>query len=210
LHPQAVAPRTTLLTRAFHPMFALYAGVLAGVAVVFDLLYLMVGGGVLMAALYTLPITAGLVACLVAAADELDLDRPAVRATAALAAAAGLTNALYLAAINTIRATTPTTWTTGALAVLLSGAAVLAAAVTIRQLLHLAALATPTPPDVPPPAAPAVSWTPAPPATYVERVNPSLAALVDQTLIDHHAPDQTVVDPVVQTLVLAPDHRVAA
>ncbi|ADB29861.1 hypothetical protein Kfla_0741 [Kribbella flavida DSM 17836] len=49
--PETVAPPTRTLARAFHPMFALYAGVLAGAALIFDLLYLMVGGGVLMAAL---------------------------------------------------------------------------------------------------------------------------------------------------------------
>lgn len=222
MHSEPLAPPTRVLARAFHPMFALYAGVLAGAALIFDLLYLMVGGGVLMAVLYTLPVTAGLVACLVAAADELKLDRRAVRAAVQLAVGAGLTNALYLGAVNTMRATTPASWFTGAFAVLLSAAAVLSAAVTVLQAIRLCTLATPvgTAPT-PPPAAPAV--------TYVERVNPSLAALVndplpayrgtapvDRTLVDPlpayrgTAPDTTLVDPTGKTLVLPTQEPAAA
>jgi hypothetical protein len=201
-----------MLARAFHPMFALYAGVLAGAALIFDLLYLMVGGGVLMAALYTLPVTAGLVACLVAAADELRLDRAAVRAAVLLAGGAGLTNALYLGAIGSMRATDPSNWAMGAASVLLSCVAVLSAALTLHQTRRLVALATPPPPTAPTdPPAPALTWTaPATRPAYVERVNPSLAALVNQTLVDQPAVEQTLVDPAGQTLVLTADRAAAA
>ncbi|ONI67132.1 hypothetical protein BWI15_28625 [Kribbella sp. ALI-6-A] len=206
---------TPMLARAFHPMFALYAGVLAGAALIFDLLYLMVGGGVLMAALYTLPVTAGLVACLVAAADELRLDRTAVRAAVLLAGGAGLTNALYLGAIGSMRATDPSNWAMGAASVVLSCVAVLSAALTLQQTRRVVALATPAPPTVPTdPLAPALTWTasvaPATRPAYVERVNPGLAALVNQTLVDQPAAEQTLVDPVGQTLVLTADRPAAA
>jgi hypothetical protein len=119
-------------------MFALYTGVLAGAALIFDLLYLMVGGGFLMAALYTLPVTAGLVACLLAAADELRLDRPAIKCAILLAGAAGLTNALYLGAVGGILAITPTSWFTGIATLVLSVAAVAGATVTGYLIQRLA------------------------------------------------------------------------
>jgi hypothetical protein len=141
--PYLTIPTRTLAT-AFHPMFALYAGVLTGAALIFDLFYLIIGGGILMAALYTVPVTAGLVACLLAAADELRLDRAAVGCAIQLAVAAGLTNALYLGALGRMFATTPTTWLTGVLAILLSTVAVAAAAISghlIQRLAHLASRA---------------------------------------------------------------------
>ncbi|ADB29862.1 hypothetical protein Kfla_0742 [Kribbella flavida DSM 17836] len=163
--------------------------------------------------------TAGLVACLVAAADELQLDRPAMRAAVLLAGSAGLTNTLYLGAIGSMRATDPANWTMGAVSVLLSCVAVLSAAVTVHLTLRLAGLATPAPPSTPT-APPAISWAPpaiagTAPALYVERVNPGLAALVNQTLVDQRSADelraeQTLVDPAGQTLVLAADRPAAA
>jgi hypothetical protein len=118
-------------------MFALYTGVLAGAALLFDLLYLMVGGGFLMAALYTLPVTAGLVACLLAAADELHLDRPAIKRAILVAGSAGLTNALYLGAVGGMLATTPASWLTGIATLLLSAAAVASATVTGQLIQRL-------------------------------------------------------------------------
>lgn len=138
-------PSVQVLGRAFHPMFALYAGVLAGAALVFDLLYLLFGGGLALAALYTVPVTAGLVACLVAAADELHLNRTAAGCAIRLAAMAGLTNALLLGAVGGILRTGPDNWLPAIGTVLLSAATVLSTAGTVLLLQRLARLAQSAP-----------------------------------------------------------------
>ena len=171
-----------ILAVALHPMFALYCGVLAGVALVFDLLYLMIGGGFLMAAFYSLPTAAGLVACLVAAADELRLDRTATKAAISLAAVAGLTNTLYLGAVGGVLAVGPSDWGRAVCTVLLSAAAVASAAVAGHLTLHLAELA------------PRLRASGDPDRATVELSATTGSRTVIDQILARHEPDRTLVE----------------
>jgi uncharacterized membrane protein len=126
------------IVRAFHPMVVCFAGVLAGTALVFDVFYLIAGAGLALAALYTVPLLAGLVACLIAAADDLGLNRPVLSWTVAATVAFGLANIAVVATVGAMRRTGPSDWRHGAEAILLSAATVLCFAVIAVVMGNLA------------------------------------------------------------------------
>jgi uncharacterized membrane protein len=127
---RALLADAVAIVRAFHPMVVCFAGVLAGAALVFDVFYLTAGTGVALAALYTVPLLAGLTACLIAAAEELGLERPVVSRTVAATVVVGLTNIAVVATAATMRRTGPSDWRYGLEAILFSAVSVLCFALT--------------------------------------------------------------------------------
>jgi len=119
------------VVRAYPPMVVCFAAALTGTAVVFDVFYLVASPGLTLALVYTVPVLAGLIAGLVAAADDVDLERAVLLRTAALAVALGLTNAIVVAMIAAMRRTDPSNWTSGGRSVLFAGFTVFAVAVAI-------------------------------------------------------------------------------
>lgn len=61
--------------RAYPPMVVCFAAALTGTALVFDVFYLVASPGLTLALVYTVPVLAGLIAGLVAAADDVGLAR---------------------------------------------------------------------------------------------------------------------------------------
>ena len=119
-------------------MVVCFAGVLAGTALVFDVFFLTAGAGLALAALYTVPLLAGLVACLIAAAEDLGLDRPVLSWTVAATIAFGLANIAVVATVGAMRRTGPSDWRHGGEAVLLSAATVSCFAVVVVVMGNLA------------------------------------------------------------------------
>ena len=105
---------------------------------VFDVFYLTAGAGLALAALYTVPLLAGLVACLIAAADDLGLDRPVLSWTVAATMAFGLANIAVVATVGAMLRTGPSDWRHGAEAILLSAATVSCFAVIAVVMGNLA------------------------------------------------------------------------
>jgi uncharacterized membrane protein len=126
------------MMRAFHPMVVCFAAALAGTALVFDVFYLGAGARPALAALYTVPVLAGLVGCLIAAADDLGLERPVLSWTVAATVAVGLTNIAMVATIGASLRTGPSDWRYGAEAFLFGAVSGLCIAVTAVVMGNLA------------------------------------------------------------------------
>lgn len=92
------------IVRAYPPMIVAFATVLAGAAIVFDLIYLTAALPPGLIAISMVPLLAGLVACLIAA-DDLGLQRPVVVRTVGAAGALLLTNVAAVALIAAVRGT---------------------------------------------------------------------------------------------------------
>ena len=119
------------VVRAYPRIVVCFAAALTGTALVFDVFYLVASPGLTLALVYTVPVLAGLIAGLVAAADDVGLDRAVLLRTTGLAVALGITNAIVVAMIATMRRTDPSNWASGGQAVLFAGCTVFAVAVSI-------------------------------------------------------------------------------
>jgi len=119
------------VVRAYPRIVVCFAAALTGTALVFDVFYLVASPGLTLALVYTVPVLAGLIAGLVAAADDVGLDRAVLLRTTGLAVALGITNAIVVAMIAAIRRTDPSNWASGGQAVLFAGCTVFAVAVSI-------------------------------------------------------------------------------
>ncbi|WP_410790200.1 hypothetical protein [Kribbella sp. C-35] len=117
--------------RAYPPMVVCFAAALTGTALVFDIFYLVASPGLTLALVYTVPVLAGLIAGLVAAADDVGLERGVLLRTVGLAVALGITNAIAVAMIAAMVRTDPSNWSSGGQSVLFAGCTVLAVAVAI-------------------------------------------------------------------------------
>ncbi|MEV4263811.1 hypothetical protein [Kribbella sp. NPDC049584] len=117
--------------RAYPPMVVCFAAALTGTALVFDIFYLVASPGLTLALVYTVPVLAGLIAGLVAAADDVGLERRVLLCTVGLAIALGITNAIVVAMIAAMSRTDPSNWAAGGQSVLFAGCTVLAVAVSI-------------------------------------------------------------------------------
>src|SRR5690349_8370098 len=117
--------------RAYPPMVVCFAAALTGTAVVFDLFYLVASPGLTLALVYTVPVLAGLIAGLVAVADDVGLERRVLLCTVGLAVALGITNAIVVAMVAAMIRTDPSNWSAGGQSVLFAACTVLAVAVSI-------------------------------------------------------------------------------
>jgi hypothetical protein len=148
------------IVRAYPPMVVCFAAALAGTALVFDVFYLVASPGLTLAAVYTVPVLAGLIAGLVAAADDVGLERRVLVWTIAATVAVGITNVVLVAMIAAMRRTTPSNWGAGGQAILFAACTVLSVAVSIvviGNLIHTLGIEIKTKlprrkPYVPPPA----------------------------------------------------------
>ncbi|MFC0623048.1 hypothetical protein [Kribbella deserti] len=157
------------LIRAFHPMVVCFAGALAGTALVFDALYVLGGTGLGLAALYTLPLLAGLIGCLIAGADDMDLSGPVLWWTVATTLAGGLTNISLVMMLGAMWRTGPGDWAAGGQAVLMSAVSVPVIALNlavIRELAHTLGLTLRTKLPAPKPRKPPVEAAPRKPGLY--------------------------------------------
>ena len=119
------------IVRAYPPMVVCFAAALTGTALVFDVFYLVASPGLTLALVYTVPVLAGLLAGLMAAADDVGLERAVLLRTAGLAVALGITNAIVVAMIAAMSRTDPSNWSAGGQSVLFAGCTVFAVAVSI-------------------------------------------------------------------------------
>ncbi|NIK61724.1 hypothetical protein [Kribbella shirazensis] len=119
------------VVRAYPPMVVCFAAALTGTAVVFDIFYLVASPGLTLALVYTVPVLAGLIAGLVAAADDVGLERRVLLRTVGLAVALGITNAIVVAMIAAMIRTDPSNWSAGGQSVLFAACSVFAVAVSI-------------------------------------------------------------------------------
>ena len=119
------------IVRSYPPMVVCFGAALTGTALVFDVFYLAASPGLTLALVYTVPVLAGLIAGLVAAADDVGLERSVLLRTVGVAVAFGITNAVVVAMIAAMRRTDPSNWSAGGQAVLFAGFTVLAVAVGI-------------------------------------------------------------------------------
>ena len=121
------------VVRAYPPMVVCFGAALTGTALVFDVFYLVASPGLTLALVYTVPVLAGLIAGLVAAADDVDLAQGVLLRTGGLAVALGITNAIVVAMIAAINRTVtdPSNWAAGGQAVLFAGCTVFAVALSI-------------------------------------------------------------------------------
>jgi hypothetical protein len=119
------------IVRSYPPMVVCFAAALTGTALVFDVFYLVASPGLTLALVYTVPVLAGLLAGLVAAADDVGMKRGVLPRTAGVAVAFGITNAVVVAMIAAMRRTDPSNWSAGGQAVLFAGCVVVAVAVSI-------------------------------------------------------------------------------
>ncbi|GAA1590463.1 hypothetical protein GCM10009804_53290 [Kribbella hippodromi] len=119
------------VVRAYPPMVICFAAALTGTALVFDIFYLVASPGLTLALVYTVPVLAGLIAGLVAAADDVGLERRVLLRTVGLAVAVGITNAIVVAMIAAMIRTDPHNWAAGGQSVLFAGCTVFAVAVSI-------------------------------------------------------------------------------
>lgn len=126
------------LIRAFHPMVVCFAGALAGTALVFDALYVLGGTGLALAALYTVPLLAGLIGCLIAAAEDLQLSGPVLRWTVVTTLAGGLTNICLVVMFGAMWRTGPDDWAAGGQAVLMSAVSLPVIALNLAVVRELA------------------------------------------------------------------------
>jgi hypothetical protein len=119
------------IVRSYPPMVVCFAAALTGTALVFDVFYLVASPGLMLALVYTVPVLAGLIAGLVAAADDVGLERRVLLRTTGVAVAFGITNAVVVAMIAAMRRTDPSNWAAGGQAVLFAACTVIAVAVSI-------------------------------------------------------------------------------
>ncbi|MGZ0147876.1 hypothetical protein ACXJJ3_12470 [Kribbella sp. WER1] len=117
--------------RAYPPMVVCFAAALTGTALVFDVFYLVASPGLTLALVYTVPVLAGLIAGLVAAADDVGLERRVLLRTVGLAVALGITNAIVVAMVAAMFRTGPSNWAAGGQAVLFAACSVFAVALSI-------------------------------------------------------------------------------
>jgi hypothetical protein len=125
------------IVRAYPPMVSCFAAALAGTALVFDVFYLVASPGLKLAAVYAIPVLAGLIAGLMAAADDVELERPVLGWSVATTVAVGITNFVVVAMIATMRRTGPSDWAAGGRAVLLAGCSVVSVAISIVVIGNL-------------------------------------------------------------------------
>ncbi|WP_238158009.1 hypothetical protein [Kribbella voronezhensis] len=125
------------IVRAYPPMVICFAAALAGTAVVFDVFYLVASPGLTLAMVYTVPVLAGLIAGLVAASDEVGLERKVLGWTTAATISVAITNVVVVAMIAAMRRTGPSNWAAGFHSILLAGCSVLSVAVTIVVIGNL-------------------------------------------------------------------------
>jgi hypothetical protein len=118
------------IVRAYPPMVICFAAALAVTALVFDVFYLVASPGLALAAVYTVPVLAGLIAGLVAAADDVELERRVLLWTIAATVALGITNVMLVGMISAMRRTGPSDWGAGGQAILFAACTILAVAVT--------------------------------------------------------------------------------
>jgi len=119
------------IVRFYPPMVICFAAALAGTALVFDVFYLVASPGLTLAAVYTVPVLAGLIAGLVAAADDVELERRVLVWTIAATVAVGITNVIVVAMLAAMRRTGPSDWKAGGQSVLFAACTVLAVAVLV-------------------------------------------------------------------------------
>lgn len=119
------------IVRFYPPMVICFAAALAGTALVFDAFYLAANPGLGLALVYTVPVLAGLIAGLVAAADDVELERRVLVWTIAATVAVGITNAVVLALIAAMRRTDPSDWKSGGQSVLFAACTVFAVALLV-------------------------------------------------------------------------------
>jgi len=119
------------IVRFYPPMVICFAAALAGTALVFDVFYLVASPGLTLAMVYTVPVLAGLIAGLVAAADDVELERRVLIWTILATVAVGITNVLVVAMIATMRRTGPADWKSGGQSILFAACTVLAVAVMV-------------------------------------------------------------------------------
>ncbi|MFI5709259.1 hypothetical protein [Kribbella sp. NPDC051620] len=119
------------IVRFYPPMVICFAAALAGTALVFDVFYLAANPGLGLAMVYTVPVLAGLIAGLVAAADDVELERRVLVWTIAATVAVGITNAILVAMIAAMRRTDPSDWKSGGQSVLFAACLVVAVAVMV-------------------------------------------------------------------------------
>lgn len=200
--------------RAYPPMVVCFAAALTGTALVFDVFYLVASPGLTLALVYTVPVLAGLIAGLVAAADDVGLERRVLLCTVGLAVALGITNAIVVAMVAAMIRTDPSNWSAGGQSVLFAACTVGAVALSIvacRKLLDALGLELRTQlphrrqHHRPPIAAPAVSLAAPRPRVSKESAAraapppppPSPAPVVDQeeTVPIFVPPPPKVVDP---------------
>jgi hypothetical protein len=128
-------PKDAIAVVRWYPRMVVgFAGALAGTALVFDVFYLVASPGLALALVYTVPVLAGLVAGLVAAADDVGLERRELVWTVLATIALGLTNAVVVAMLAAMRRADPSNWGAGWQAVLFAGCSVFAVALTIVVL----------------------------------------------------------------------------
>ncbi|MFK4088085.1 hypothetical protein ACI2LF_28500 [Kribbella sp. NPDC020789] len=119
------------IVRAYPPMVVCFAAALGGTALVFDVFYLVASPGLTLALVYTVPVLAGLIAGLVAAADDVGLERRVLLRTVGVAVAVGITNAVVVAMLAAMTRTGPSDWAAGLRSVLFAGLTVFAVALMI-------------------------------------------------------------------------------
>lgn len=119
------------IVRAYPPMVVCFAAALTGTALVFDVFYLAASPGLTLALVYTVPVLAGLIAGLVAAADDVGLERRVLLRTVGLAVALGITNSVVVAMVAAMNRTDPSNWGSGGQSVLFAGCTVVAIGVSI-------------------------------------------------------------------------------
>jgi hypothetical protein len=128
-------PKDAIAVVRWYPRMVVgFAGALAGTAAVFDVFYLVASPGLALALVYTVPVLAGLVAGLVAAADDVGLERRELVWTVVATVVLGLTNAVVVAMIAAMRRADPSNWSAGWQAVLFAGCSVFAVALAIVVL----------------------------------------------------------------------------
>jgi hypothetical protein len=99
--------------------------------------YLVASPGLALALVYTVPVLAGLIAGLVAASDEVGLERKVLSWTVAATICVALTNVVLVAMIAAMRRTGPSNWSAGFRSILFAGCTVLAVAITIVVIGNL-------------------------------------------------------------------------
>ncbi|MEV6285670.1 hypothetical protein [Kribbella sp. NPDC051770] len=128
-------PKDAIAVVRWYPRMVVgFAAALAGTALVFDVFYLVASPGLALALVYTVPVLAGLVAGLVAAADDVGLERRELVWTVLATVALGLTNAVVVAMLAAMRRAEPSNWGAGWQAVLFAGCSVFSVAFTIVVL----------------------------------------------------------------------------
>ena len=125
------------VVRAYPPLVICFAAALTGTALVFDVFYLVAAPGLTLALVYTVPVLAGLIAGLMAAADDVGLERRVLLWTGWLVVALGITNSIVVAMIAAMVRTDPTNWTSGGQSVLFAGCTVFAVGLSIVACRNL-------------------------------------------------------------------------